>query len=115
MRFDNETETYVYEKEGIIFSWEEEPNEDYEKITTIFVKNYQENLANIIEFMLPDIEEVYGQVTLEEVAVKLGKPVINIDEGTVSYFEQTFDDEHIFLFEFIDTEFKNLQYFSIDG
>ena len=46
---------------------------------------------------------------------KLGKPVIDYDNGQVNYFEQSFDDMHIFTFEFLDDEFRDLQYFSIDG
>ena len=35
--------------------------------------------------------------------------------GKVTYCEQTFDNVHIFTFEFLDEEFKELQYFAIDG
>lgn len=115
MRFDRDMEAYVEEINGITFSWEEEPEEGYEKIANAFVERYQENLEQIIEFMLPDIVEVFGEVPQNEVALKLGKPVIDFNNGKVSYFEQTFDDMHIFSFEFLDDEFKELQYFSIDG
>lgn len=115
MKFDNDMEAYVYETNGIIFSWEEEPEDGYEEKTKIVAEKYQENLEQIIEFMLPDIEEIFGEVSLDEVAVKLGKPVIDIDNGTVTYLEQSFDDMHIFSFEFLDDEFKELQFFSIDG
>ena len=52
---------------------------------------------------------------MEEIEEKLGKPMIDIDNGQVTYCEQTFDDIHIFSFEFLDDEFNEMQYFSIDG
>lgn len=40
---------------------------------------------------------------------------MHFDNGRIDYCEQSFDDMHIFSFEFLDDEFKDLQYFSIDG
>ena len=37
------------------------------------------------------------------------------DYENQTYCEQTFDDIHIFSFEFLDDEFNEMQYFSIDG
>ena len=73
------------------------------------------NLDFIIEFMIPDLQEVYGDIDVEIVKEKLGRPIIDYDNGRVDYCEQSFDDIHIFSFEFLDDEFKDLQYFSIDG
>ena len=42
-------------------------------------------------------------------------PVIEPERDDVTYCEQTFDDTHIFSFTFWDDEFKDLQYFAIDG
>lgn len=115
MKFDENLGTYVFETERIIFSWEEEPEGDYENEAKKFAKKYYEHLPQIIEFMLPDLKEVYGEVMIEEVKDKLGKAIIDILNGTVTYCEQTFDDMHIFSFEFLDDEFTTLQFFSIDG
>lgn len=41
--------------------------------------------------------------------------MIDYDNGTVTYLEQSFDGDHIFEFEFLGDEFEDLQYFSIDG
>ncbi len=65
--------------------------------------------------MRPNITEVFGQFSPDEMKEKLGKPVINYDNGQVNYFEHSFDDMHIITFEFLDDEFSELQYFSIDG
>ena len=46
----------------------------------------------IINFMLADLKEMYGEVSEEDVKNKLGKPIIDYNQGTVSNCEQTFDD-----------------------
>lgn len=58
---------------------------------------------------------MYSHVDAGIVKGKLGKPVIHYDNGIVKYLEQTFDDIHIFEFEFLDDAFEDIQYFSIDG
>ena len=60
-------------------------------------------------------EEIYGEVHIESAKEKLGKPTIYPESGVVDYLEQSFDDIHIFRFEFLDDEFKELKYFQIDG
>ena len=56
----------------------------------------------IINFMLTDLKERYGEVSEEDVKNKLGKPIIDYNQGTDSYCEQTFDDWHLFEFKFLD-------------
>jgi len=113
--FDENSETYRIEKDNIIFSFDEQPNDDYESEITKYIIAYKNQLSSIIEFMMPDIVEMYGEVSKDEVLQKLGKPIIDYMNGTVTYCEQLFDDTHIFTFEFLDDEFNDLQYFSIDG
>ena len=115
MHFDDDLEMYVVEMEGIIFAFEEEPDGDYEDNLKSVADNYRDNLNYIIEFMLPDLQEMYGDIDIEMVKDNLGRPTIYLDGGCVDYYEQSFDDVHIFRFEFSDDEFKDLQYFSIDG
>ena len=115
MYFDDDLEMYVSEIDGIIFAHEDEPIVDYEESLQDVAKKYWSNLDFIIEFMMPDLQEVYGDIDTEMVKAKLGRPTIDFDNGRVDYCEQSFDDIHIFRFEFLDDEFKDLQYFSIDG
>ena len=61
------------------------------------------------------IRDWYGDVTIDEVKTRIGIPVIEPERDDVTYCEQTFDDTHIFSFTFWDDEFKDLQYFAIDG
>lgn len=112
--YDKKLEMYVCEYKGIQFSVEE-PDEDVSNAVGTLAENYNSRLKEIIEFMLPDLKDVYGQITAEDVKIKLGKPTIDLSMGTVTYLEQSFDSDHIFEFEFMDDEFKKLENFSIDG
>lgn len=115
MYFDDDLEMYVSETDGIVFVCEDEPTDVYEESLQAVAKKYWSNLDFIIEFMMPDLQEVYGDINADMVKEKLGRPTIDFDNGRVDYYEQLFDDVHIFSFEFLDDEFKYLQYFSIDG
>ena len=99
MNFDESLQQYTYEHEGVTFVWDEEPDCDF----------------RIINFMLADLKEMYGEVSEEDVKNKLGKPIIDYNQGTVSYCEQTFDDWHLFEFEFLDDQFEILKCFSVNG
>ena len=115
MEFREDIGQYVFEYEGLIFAWDEEPEEDVQDTVKTLANNYFKHLDGIIDFMLPDIKEIYGQVTVEDVKRNLGRPIVDYDNGKVTYCEQSFDDCHIFEFEFMDDAFEKLQYFSIDG
>ena len=113
MEFREDIGQYVFEYEGLIFAWDEEPEEDIQDTVKTLANNYFKHLDGIIDFMLPDIKEIYGQVTVEDVKRNLGRPIVDYDNGKVTYCEQSFDDCHIFEFEFMDDAFEKLQYFSI--
>lgn len=115
MEFNEDLEQFVFEYKGLIFAWDEEPRKDYMEQVKKISEKYNTHLDLIIEFMMPNITEVFGKFSFNEIKEKLGKPVIDYDNGQVNYFEQSFDDMHIFTFEFLDDEFRDLQYFSIDG
>ena len=72
-----------------------------ERVKAISEK-FHAQLDSIIGLMMPDIIEVFGDFSVDEVKERLGKPVIDCDNGQVNYFEQSFDDTHIFTFEFMD-------------
>lgn len=115
MDFDENLQQYIYQYEGLTFAWVNEPDEKFTETVKMLSQNYHENFNKIIKFMLPDICEMYGDVSVEDVKNNLGKPIIDYDKRIVTYCEQTFDDCHIFEFEFVDDKFEDLQYFSIDG
>ena len=115
IHYDEQLEGYVIEIRNIIFLSEDEPDKDYIENLNVIAENYYNHLDAIIAFMSPDLIEIYGDADAETVKGKLGKPVIDYDNGIVKYLEQTFDDIHIFEFEFLDDAFEDIQYFSIDG
>lgn len=115
MKFDNDLKQFVFEYNGLIFAWDKEPDEDCMEQVKAMSENYNAHLEEIIEFMLPDITEAFGKFSIDEVKEKLGKPVIDCGREQVTYLEQSFDDEHIFTFEFMDNRFEDFCYFSIDG
>ncbi len=115
MKFSEDMGQYVFEYNGLIFAWDDEPEDGYLEQVKIVSENYYLHLDSIIRFMQPDITEVFGNFSIDEIKEKLGKPVICYDNGQVTYLEQSFDEMHIFTFEFLDDSFSDLQYFSIDG
>lgn len=115
MDFNGDLGQYVYEYQDLIFAWDEEPEEDVQDIVKKLAENYYSHLNEIVDFMLPDIIDMFGETSAEVLKNNLGKPIIDYDNGRVTYVEQTLDDSHIFEFEFMDDTFEDLQYFSIDG
>uniref|UniRef100_UPI0040574A76 hypothetical protein n=1 Tax=Agathobacter sp. TaxID=2021311 RepID=UPI0040574A76 len=102
MKFNNDLGMYVIEINGIIFINEDELSNDYEQKMQQIADNYWSNLTSIIEFMIPDLQDVYGNIDVKTVKEHLGTPTIDFHNGQVDYYEQSFDDIHIFKFEFLD-------------
>ena len=115
MEFDESLQQYVYQYDDLIFSWDEEPTGEYIKRVKALAKNYKDNLDRIIDFILPDLRGMYGDVSKEDVKNNLGQPIIDYNQGTVTYCDQSFDDYHIFSFEFLNNTFEKLEHFSVDG
>lgn len=111
--YDKDVEVYVAEIEGLTFCCEE-IQKGSEATVKKLVEAYQNRVSNIVSFMLPELEEFYGNLTIDEVVKNLGKATINLDNNQVTYAEQTLDNTHIFCYEF-DDNFNELYYFSIDG
>ena len=115
MEFDEEFGQFRCENNELIFVWDEEPDEDVIDVMERLTENYYLHLNEIVCFMLTDLQQLYGDLDVETVKNKLGKPIIDYDNGRVTYVEQSFDATHIFEFEILDDAFEKLQYFSIDG
>ena len=111
--YDKDDEVYIAEIEGLTFCCEEIQNGSEATVKKL-VEAYQNRFSNIVSFMLPELEEFYGNLTIDEVVKNLGKATINLDNNQVTYAEQTLDNTHIFCYEF-DDNFNELYYFSIDG
>lgn len=113
--YDNDYEMFTAEVDGVILAFDEVPEEGCEEKLKQTVQKYWSKLDSIIEFMMPDLQEIYGISDAEEVKAKLGRPVIEPDNGVVLYCEHSIDYIHYFQFEYLDDNFENLQYFSMNG
>lgn len=111
--FDEEDELYTAELNGVAFECSE-ASEEQEELAKQLADAYEKKLPDVIAFMLPDIEECFDVSDAAAVKDALGKPLIDLDAETITYLEQTFDDEHIIEVEFggIFEEFYGT---SIDG
>ena len=51
----------------------------------VLAKNYKDNLDRIIDFILPELRGMYGDVSKEDVKNNLGQAIIDYNQGTVTY------------------------------
>lgn len=115
MKFDNSLQAYLYEVDDVLVAWEEKPSGNFEVEDQFLATSYHKSLYRILEFILPQLQECYGNIPLEEATEKLGKPIIELERQTFTFCDQTFDDIHIFSFDFRGPLFENLEHFTIDG
>lgn len=111
--FYEEEDVYRGEISGILFVCQDVEDE-YEEYAEELAECYKENLPEILDFMMEDIQEIYGEISPEELIQKLGRPMIDLDVQVLTYLEHTLDGEHIIEVEF-DGVFEELLYFNIDG
>ena len=112
-KFDEERDEYVAQINGVEFVCDE-PQDGYDEEAQKLSKLYFEKLPNMIEFMLPELQQVYGEVDKVKLPQLLGKPTINLSTFQIMYMEQTLDDCHVIEFEYGD-DFEDFFYFNIDG
>lgn len=112
--FDDDLQQYVCDYNGILFSWDEEP-EEYEELIEKLSKSYWDKIDSIARYISADLEEMYGTHSVEQIKEKLGQPNIDPDRGEINYLEHTFDEEHIFTLEYMDDELEELSYFIVNG
>lgn len=112
-KFDEEREEYVAELNGVKFVCDEPEDgaeEEVQKLSKLYLKKQPE----MIDFMLPELQQIYGDIDKAELLQLLGKPTINLTTCQIMYMEQTLDDSHIIEFEYGD-DFSEFYYFNIDG
>lgn len=112
-KFDEEREEYVAEINGVEFACDE-PEDGYEEEAQKLSKLYIKKQPEIIEFMFPELQKVYGDIDKSKLPQLLGKPTINLTTCQIMYMEQALDDFHIIEFEYGD-DFSEFYYFNIDG
>ena len=112
-RFDEDRDEYVAEMNGIEFVCDE-LQDSYKKEAQKLSKLYFEKLPEMIEFMLPELQQVYGEVDKNKLPELLGKPTVDLSTFQIMYLEHTLDDIHIIEFEYGD-DFEEFFCFGIDG
>lgn len=87
---------------------------EYEQYAKDLANNYDKKILDIIQYMLFDIEKMFGINNVEIIKNSLGNVLIDLDNNRLSYLEQTLDDMHIIDVEF-DGIFEKFYDVSIDG
>ena len=97
--FNEEEQGYTAEINKVRFICEE-VQDGYEDTAREIAEVYDDKLAELAEFILADVEDIFGDITVEEVMDSLGTPEIDLDRETVTYLEQKLDDMHIIEVEY---------------
>lgn len=92
----------------------EKIEENYERLAEELSNAYESRLSGIVNFLLPDINEMFGVSDIDIIKKALGKSQIDLDRSVIVYCEQTLDDVHIISVEFGGL-FTDFYYASIDG
>lgn len=111
--FDEKENEYIGEIQGITFSCDILKN-DYEDLAYKLADKYKEKLPELINFISPDIEQMFGVSEKTIIEASLGQPSINLEIETLSYLNHTLDDVHIIVVEYSGI-LENFHYCSIDG
>lgn len=115
IKFSNEYGAYALELNDMTICWDDEPDDSAEQMAESVREAYHRNIRIIAEAVYDEIKDMFDVQDVDEVIAKLGKPVINPDNGEVTYTESSFDDIHVISFEYLDDEFNEIQYVSVDG
>ena len=97
-KFDDERDEYVAELNGVEFVCDEPEDGDEEEAQKLS-KLYFEKLPEMIEFMWPELQQVYRDIDKAKLPQLLGKPTINLTTCQIMYMEQALDDTHIIEWE----------------
>ena len=106
--YDENNDYYKMDINGIEFVCDS-IHYDYEKHAVELAQAYEKRLPDIVDYLMPDIKEMFGITNPDVIANSLGKPSIDLDRGTLTYLEHTMDSLHIIEMEFdgIFTAFYN--------
>ena len=114
MEFDDDLQQYFVEYKGILFTWDEEPDE-YEELIEKLSEAFWDKIDSIARYISADIEEMYGAHSIEDIKEKLGMPNIDPERGEINWLDHSFDSEHIFTLEYMDDDLEELSYFIVNG
>ena len=97
--FDDEEQAYTAEIDKVRFICEE-VQEGYEDAAREIAEVYEDKLPELAEFILADVGDIFGDITVEDVMDSLGAPQIDLDRETVVYLDHKLDDIHIIEVEY---------------
>lgn len=118
-KYVSDCKIYEYENENLRIEIEKEDFSDniILKIEKI-IENYPKKIKEIAKFCKESecFKECYPEETEESITKKLNKPVIRFfgEEGTLTYCEHEFDEDHILDIDF-DGILEKFSYIGIDG
>lgn len=115
--YDENFRQNIREINGIVFGCEDIKPE-YDSVAEHLASIYPEKLPGIVEAMIPDLIEFYGDeikdITTDEAIKRLGKPLIDLDIDLINFYDHTFDSIHIISVEYRG-DFEDISGISVDG
>ena len=84
--YDENNDYYKMEINGIEFVCDS-IHSDYEKHAVELAQAYEKRLPDIVDYLMPDIKEMFGITNPDVIANSLGKPSIDLDRGTLTNLE----------------------------
>lgn len=89
-------------------------NEKTVDLATKLANIYVEQERDVVSYIYEKVCMIFGDMSVDSLIVKLGKPMIDIDRKVISYREHTLDRIHVLTVEFYG-DFDSYGNFTIDG
>ena len=112
-KFSEEEQAYTARIDSVEFICEE-VQEGYEDTARDIAEVYEDKLPELAEFILSDVGDIFGDITVQDVMEALGTPQVDLDRETVTYTDHTLDDIHIIEVEY-EGILDDLLGVSVDG
>ena len=111
--FDEEERAYTAEIDSVRFICEE-VKDGYEETAREIAEVYEDKLPELANFIASDVEDIFDDLTPDDIMDALGTPLIDLDRETVTYLDHTLDDMHIIEVEY-EGILDDLLGVSVDG
>lgn len=97
--YSEEHGSYAVEVDGVRLLCENPDDFDPDYVQE-FAEAYGRQLPELVEFMVEDICDFFGEIEVDALPGLLGVPTVDLDRDTVTYLDHTLDDVHIIEVEF---------------
>ena len=115
MIFDQSLQAYLHEVDDVLVAWEEKPSGNFEMEAQLLAANYHKNLYRILAFILPHLQEFYGYSQMKKLLKNWVNPSSSQKDKSLLSAIKTFDDIHIFSFDYQGRHLRVWSNFAIDG